>query len=56
MAVAIEDAGFEIRDQLGWTYGSGFRLTALETARLTTDDKARRARGADTPLFSGIDE
>ncbi|WP_051514839.1 DNA-methyltransferase [Brucella rhizosphaerae] len=24
MAVAIEDAGFEIRDQLGWIYGSGF--------------------------------
>lgn len=24
MACAIEDAGFEIRDQLGWTYGSGF--------------------------------
>lgn len=24
MVVAIEDAGFEIRDQLGWVYGSGF--------------------------------
>lgn len=24
MAVAIEEAGFEIRDQLAWTYGSGF--------------------------------
>ena len=24
MACAIEDAGFEIRDQLGWAYGSGF--------------------------------
>ena len=24
MACAIEDAGFEIRDQLAWTYGSGF--------------------------------
>jgi site-specific DNA-methyltransferase (adenine-specific) len=24
MAVAIEDAGFEIRDQLAWVYGSGF--------------------------------
>lgn len=24
MAVAIEDAGFEIRDMLAWTYGSGF--------------------------------
>lgn len=24
MAVAVEDAGFEIRDQLAWVYGSGF--------------------------------
>jgi DNA modification methylase len=24
MACAIEDAGFEIRDQIAWTYGSGF--------------------------------
>lgn len=24
MVVAIEDAGFEIRDQIGWVYGSGF--------------------------------
>lgn len=24
MACAIEDAGFEIRDQLGWLYGTGF--------------------------------
>jgi site-specific DNA-methyltransferase (adenine-specific) len=24
LATAVEDAGFEIRDQIGWTYGSGF--------------------------------
>lgn len=24
LAVAIEDAGFEIRDQIGWLYGTGF--------------------------------
>lgn len=24
MVCAIEDAGFEIRDQIGWVYGSGF--------------------------------
>ena len=24
MAVAIEDAGFEIRDMVNWVYGSGF--------------------------------
>jgi len=28
MACAIEDAGFEIRDQIGWTYGSGFPKSA----------------------------
>jgi DNA modification methylase len=25
MVVAIEDAGFDIRDQIGWLYGSGFQ-------------------------------
>jgi len=25
LACAIEDAGFEIRDQLAWAYGTGFR-------------------------------
>lgn len=24
MAVAIEDAGFEVRDMIEWVYGSGF--------------------------------
>jgi site-specific DNA-methyltransferase (adenine-specific) len=24
MVCAIEDAGFEVRDQIGWTFGSGF--------------------------------
>lgn len=28
MACAIEDAGFEIRDQIGWLYGSGFPKSA----------------------------
>lgn len=31
MAVAIEDAGFEIRDQLGWVYGSGFPKSHNQT-------------------------
>ena len=25
MAVAIEDAGFEVRDMIEWVYGSGFQ-------------------------------
>ncbi len=28
MVCAIEDAGFEVRDQIGWTFGSGFPKSA----------------------------
>ena len=40
MAVAIEDAGFEIRDQIMWIYGSGFPKSlnigkAVENPRLS---------------------
>lgn len=31
LACAIEDAGFEIRDQLAWTYGSGFPKSHNQT-------------------------
>ena len=39
MACAIEDAGFEIRDQLAWVYGSGFPKSldvskAIDRARI----------------------
>ena len=48
MAVAIEDAGFEIRDQLIWMYGSGFpkslnigkSVNQLETNEWTKISKA----------------
>ena len=39
LIVAIEDAGFEIRDCLGWLYGSGFPKS-LDVAKAI--DKARR--------------
>ena len=29
LAVAIEDAGFEIRDSIAWLYGSGFPLSLI---------------------------
>lgn len=35
LAVAIEDAGFEIRDNLAWLYGSGERPTAGGVAHPT---------------------
>ena len=55
MAVAIEDAGFEIRDQIMWIYGSGFPKslnlgygwgTALKNAHETIE-----ARWPSTCIF-----
>lgn len=43
MAVAIEDAGFEIRDQLAWVYGSGFPKSHDVSKAI---DKARKDVGA----------
>jgi site-specific DNA-methyltransferase (adenine-specific) len=42
MAVAIEDAGFEIRDSLHWCYGSGFPKS-LDVSKAI--DKAAGKRG-----------
>ncbi len=42
MAVAIEDAGFEIRDSIHWMYGSGFSKS-LDVSKAI--DKAAGARG-----------
>jgi DNA modification methylase len=59
MACAIEDAGFEIRDQIGWCYGSGFpkshdvskgidRLAGAERERVATGNPVKRIiPGAD---------
>ena len=49
MAVAIEDAGFEIRDQLAWAYGSGFPKS-LDVSKAI--DKAAGARGHDGSGFN----
>ena len=37
LAVAIEDAGFEVRDSIAWLYGSGF--PSLTTAPYRTSWK-----------------
>jgi DNA modification methylase len=61
IAVAIEDAGFEIRDSIAWMYGSGFPKSmnvakAIDKARTDHDeieivrsflDAVRRDRGLD---------
>lgn len=44
MAVAIEDAGFEIRDQIMWVYGSGFPKSH------------NVSKGIDKARNSGLDE
>lgn len=49
MAVAIEDAGFEIRDSLHWVYGSGFPKS-LDVSKAI--DKAAGAEREGTGVFS----
>ena len=46
MAVRIEDAGFEIRDMIAWTYGSGFPKSMDVSKAIDKMDatEARRAR------------
>jgi len=51
MACAIEDAGFEIRDQLAWTYGSGFPKSHDISKAI---DKAAGARGHDSTRFNAV--
>lgn len=63
LAVAIEDAGFEIRDQLAWVYGSGFPKShdaAQSIEKLLTTGKSRRPDrdlgGLSRDRFSGSEE
>ena len=39
MACAIEDAGFEIRDQIGWAFGSGFPKSHNVSKQLDAQEK-----------------
>lgn len=68
LACAIEDAGFEIRDQLQWLYGSGFPKSLDVSAAIDKHLKAERrfvgtrkvlkgvAFEQSTPYASGRDE
>ena len=51
MACAIEDAGFEIRDQLAWMYGSGFPKS-LDVSKAI--DKARRRDFVSIAIEMGV--
>lgn len=53
MAVAIEDAGFDIRDQIQWVYGSGFPKShdvSKAIDKLPTTDAAKEWSGWGTAL------
>ncbi len=50
MAVAIEDAGFEIRDQIGWAYGSGFPKSRNVAADMDESYNAAVWQGWGTAL------
>ena len=51
MAVAIEDAGFEIRDQIMWVYGSGFPKSHNVSKGI---DKAAGVERERVPYTGGI--
>ena len=51
VAVAIEDAGFEIRDNMAWLYGSGFPKS-LDVSKAI--DKAAGAERKRVPYVGGI--
>jgi site-specific DNA-methyltransferase (adenine-specific) len=51
MAVAIEDAGFQIRDQIMWVYGSGFPKSHNISKAI---DKAAGAERERVPFKGGI--
>lgn len=62
LACAIEDAGFEIRDQLAWLYGSGFPKShdvskgidkAVGAQRPVVGSVKRQRGGSDDPTQSG---
>lgn len=61
MAVAIEDAGFEMRDSIAWLYGSGFpksmnvakAIAAMEAGHGANSGAIRRATMGDAYVPSG---
>lgn len=59
LAVAIEDAGFEMRDSIAWLYGSGFPKSldvskAIDKAAGATREVTGRAKGAATSATDSL--
>jgi len=53
MAVAIEDAGFEIRDQIMWVYGSGFPKSHNISKGLDKQEGIWRGRAGEVTTANG---
>jgi DNA modification methylase len=59
MVVAIEDAGFEIRDSIHWIYGSGFPKSldvskAIDKSDAVVEQQARRYRFTEWVRSTGL--
>lgn len=54
MACAIEDAGFEIRDQIAWLYGSGFPKSHDVSKAIDAAAGAERPVAAEGPMVRRI--
>lgn len=54
MACAIEDAGFEIRDQMQWLYGSGFPKSLDVSKAIDKAAGAKRIAGGVKPGHEGF--
>jgi site-specific DNA-methyltransferase (adenine-specific) len=52
LAVAVEDAGFEIRDNIAWIYGSGFPKSLDVSKAIDKQAGAERER-TERPAFGG---
>lgn len=50
LAVAVEDAGFQIRDQIMWVYGSGFPKSLDVSKAIDKQAGVERERQVDTPI------
>ena len=54
MVCAIEDAGFEIRDQIGWVFGSGFPKSHDVSKGIDRAAGAERDRGLSAAELGAI--
>ena len=54
IACAVEDAGFDIRDQLAWVYGTGFPKSLDVSKAIDKIMGRERVILSETPAFGGI--